>query len=587
MDRVPKSEPGSSSPPAYASTMPTNLKDMSISELVAVLRSAFQTEDFDAVEEVLESRYAEVMPLREKMEFERLGRMHAEAELREKEEECERGKKSKEIYEKLLENLKKAGVGGLRKTNAELELELKEMKKKNVELVCENYLMKEMEKKWVDDRNSIAKMRKMNAEFEGENFELKEMEKKWNISIAEMRKKNAELEGEISELKEMEKKWVDDRNSSAELKKQNAELERENCELKKKWIDDKNSIAEMRKKNAELEGENSELKVMKKKWMDDRNTIAELEGENCELKEMQKKWVDDRDSSRELRKKNDELEHENCELKKKWIDDSKALDEIRIRASVLKEEKVNAHKDLVALRRKNGELEEARKKDLATVEELKAENRKLADEKCEAEELVESLKRKFGEMNERVARLEEDTRILMSADAGGGNVEGDSPAGLRAGFGVNDEEDIGDYEFGNDTGGTMKRNEDIHHSLGGVAAPPSSKGSKDARGAPAGRMVILENGVEIINLVDSDDDDDDAGCTSQQLHGKKTLSGITIKHEPQSLSGQVHKKYTPAFGLLKRKLPFSDSSSSPSSSEDELDVESLPKSFVLSKRSKT
>ncbi|XP_057441027.1 uncharacterized protein LOC130733009 [Lotus japonicus] len=459
MDQVPKSEPGSSSPPAFASTSSRNLKDMTISELVTVLRAAYQTEDFDVVEEVLESRYAklraDVGPLREEMELERSGRMHAEEELRKKDEECEKLKKIKESYQILMKSAK------------DERIRVEAIKKKNAELECE----------------------------------LKEMKKKMEDDIQKLMKKNLVLFCENNEMKEMEKQWVDDRDSIAEMRKMNAELERENYELKKKWMDD-----------------------------------------------------------------------------------SKALAEIKIKVCVLEDEKVNVSKDLVALRRIYGELEEAKKKDLATLGELKAENRKLADEKRGAEELAESLERQFVELNGRVARLEDDTRILMAADNGGGNIEGDSPAGLRASFGVNDEEDIGDYEFGNDTGGTMRRNEDTHQAFGGVTAPLSSKGSK---GAPAGRIVKLENGAEMINLVDSDDDDDD-GCTSKRLHGKKPLSGITIKNEPQSLPGEVHqKKSTLASGLLKRKMFFSDSSSSPSSSEDKFDVDSLPISSVLKKRSKT
>ena len=84
MDLQPKTEPGSS--PIFASSSHRNLKEMSISELFSVLRA-----DFDRVEGVLVARdsklKAEIGPLQEKIEVERLMRLHAEQELKKKEEQ--------------------------------------------------------------------------------------------------------------------------------------------------------------------------------------------------------------------------------------------------------------------------------------------------------------------------------------------------------------------------------------------------------------------------------------------------------------------------------------------------------------------
>jgi hypothetical protein len=176
MDHQPKNEPG------LGSADQRNLEAMSIQELVSVLRTAFLTEDFDEVEEVLVSRYsklqAENLHLQEKFELEKLARFQAEEDLSKKEELCERGKRAQNNYETLLKEVKKTSlvdrniIGELRKKNDELELE-----------VCE---LRKLKEKWKGDSNALAELRikigdlENNKDaFEVKNNELeKSMEKK-------------------------------------------------------------------------------------------------------------------------------------------------------------------------------------------------------------------------------------------------------------------------------------------------------------------------------------------------------------------------------------------------------------------------
>jgi hypothetical protein len=87
MEHQPKTEPG------FGSTDHRNLESMNIQELVSVLRIAFLTEQFDAVEKVLVSRYnrqqTEILQLQEKFELEKLRRFLAEEDLIKREELCE------------------------------------------------------------------------------------------------------------------------------------------------------------------------------------------------------------------------------------------------------------------------------------------------------------------------------------------------------------------------------------------------------------------------------------------------------------------------------------------------------------------
>ncbi|KAK2378081.1 hypothetical protein QL285_078676 [Trifolium repens] len=141
MEHQPKTEPG------FDSTGQRNLEAMSIQELVSVLRTAFLTEDFDEVEDVLVSRYnqlqTENLLLQEKFELEKLRRFQAEEDLMKREELCEKGKRAQNNYETLLKEVKNKTslvdrniIVKLRKKNSELELE-----------VCE---LRKLKKKWVD-----------------------------------------------------------------------------------------------------------------------------------------------------------------------------------------------------------------------------------------------------------------------------------------------------------------------------------------------------------------------------------------------------------------------------------------------------
>jgi hypothetical protein len=141
MEHQPKTETG------LGSTDQRNLEAMSIQELVSVLRTAFLTEDFDEVEDVLVSRYnqlqTENLLLQEKFELEKLRRFQAEEDLMKREELCEKGKRAQNNYETLLKEVKNKTslvdrniIVKLRKKNSELELE-----------VCE---LRKLKKKWVD-----------------------------------------------------------------------------------------------------------------------------------------------------------------------------------------------------------------------------------------------------------------------------------------------------------------------------------------------------------------------------------------------------------------------------------------------------
>ncbi|KAK8467197.1 hypothetical protein PHAVU_008G277142 [Phaseolus vulgaris] len=113
MTSQPKTEPGSS-PRSISGTNKRSYDEMSISELVSVLRVAFQMKDFDEVEEELVNREAklraELGSLKEKIELERLNSIEAEERLKMREEQCEKGKRAQENYEQLLKEVKKSGL---------------------------------------------------------------------------------------------------------------------------------------------------------------------------------------------------------------------------------------------------------------------------------------------------------------------------------------------------------------------------------------------------------------------------------------------------------------------------------------------
>ena len=155
MDFQPETEPGS--PPMFASTGHRNLNEMSIPELVSVLRA-----DLDRVEGVLVARdskhKAEIWPLQEKIEVETLMRLRAEEKLKKREEHYQKLKMAQESYEALSKEGKKSGLPDMNTTE--------ELRNKNRELELENLKLMEWKRKWVDDNNGIAELKNTVAELE-------------------------------------------------------------------------------------------------------------------------------------------------------------------------------------------------------------------------------------------------------------------------------------------------------------------------------------------------------------------------------------------------------------------------------------
>jgi chromosome segregation ATPase len=198
----------------------------------------------------------------------------------------------------------------------------------------------------------------------------------------------------------------------------------------------------------------------------------------CEVKKLNEKRVVDGKAFDVLRTMMVELENQILELKGKTTEDDKSFDELREKNGELKNEvlelqsKVRVLEDdrkgLAEIEIKNGVLKETVKDNLAMISRLKNENSSLAEEKRKGEILFESLNMKFKELHERVAKMEDDTELLMRVDASwGGKNEWDPPADPMV------------AEFGNDTvqAAALPRNED---------AQPQNIGSKDAQGASLG-----------------------------------------------------------------------------------------------------
>jgi len=225
----PKIEPGSS--PRTMSTK-KGYSEMSISDLVSVLRVAYQTEDFDHVEQELVKREAklraEIGPLREKIELERLKSIEAEERLKSREEQCEKGKRAQERYEQLLKEVKKSGL--VDKSSIE------ELRKKNGALEREVLELKEFKKKKLDEGKSVAELRAKIRVLEQEkvvgdkgalgslhmkNIELEEAVKN-NLSVIEgLMTENGKLRDENNERKtlfeSLEKKYSELRASVVKL----------------------------------------------------------------------------------------------------------------------------------------------------------------------------------------------------------------------------------------------------------------------------------------------------------------------------------------------------------------------------------
>ncbi|KAL5126264.1 ABC transporter C family member 3 [Glycine soja] len=199
-----KPEPGS--PPMSTSTTQKNYKEMSISQLVSVLRVSFQTEDFDKVEEELANRdaklKAEIEPLREKIEVERLKRIEAEEKLKNRDEQCEKGKRAQQNYEQLLKEVKKNGL--VEKNTIE------ELRQMSLALQRENCELKGLKKKWLDDGKSVGELRSRISVLEEEksaldalstkNSELKEAIKIKLTAIEGLRTENCKLADEKRRL---------------------------------------------------------------------------------------------------------------------------------------------------------------------------------------------------------------------------------------------------------------------------------------------------------------------------------------------------------------------------------------------------
>ncbi|RHN57974.1 hypothetical protein MtrunA17_Chr5g0446171 [Medicago truncatula] len=180
MEHQPKTEPG------LSSSDHRNLEDMSIHELVSVLRTSFLTEDFDNVEEVLVTRdkklQTKILHLQEKFEMEKLTRFQVEEDVRKREELCERGKRAQQNYEALLKEVKQKtslierdNIGKPRKKDIELEFEVCELRKLN--------------EKWVDDSNDLGVGGLLENEknaCEVKNSELEKSEKKNGEALAEI-----------------------------------------------------------------------------------------------------------------------------------------------------------------------------------------------------------------------------------------------------------------------------------------------------------------------------------------------------------------------------------------------------------------
>jgi len=180
--------------------------------------------------------------------------------------------------------------------------------------------------------------------------------------------------------------------------------------------------------------------------------------------------------------------------------------ELRARIRVLKEEKVGDKSALDSLNMQNIELEEAVKKNLTLIEGLRAENSRLKDEKHELKRLFESLERRYSELGVNDVKLKENTMLLMSESASDcENTEVE--LNPRVSYALRDEEDFGDHD--------------------------------DAAAA--------------------------ARCTSQGLHGQKTISQIVSENKQR-------------VEMLKRKrasdIQASNSASTPSA--DFLETDNLP-----------
>ncbi|KOM46430.1 hypothetical protein LR48_Vigan07g013400 [Vigna angularis] len=217
----PKTEPGSLQS-SISTTSQKHYSEMSISELVSLLRVVYQVEDFDKIEEELKYREDKVKvdigSLREKLDLERLNSIEIEKRLKIREEQCKKGKQAQENYELLLKRMKQSGLDmdELRKRNVTLEkrmeqsgLDMDELRKRNVTLESE---VCELKKKMVEDVKYVTELRTKLEEGKAENksaldvlnmknTELKEEIKKNLADIERLRTENDKLTDEKLERK--------------------------------------------------------------------------------------------------------------------------------------------------------------------------------------------------------------------------------------------------------------------------------------------------------------------------------------------------------------------------------------------------
>ncbi|KAK7276935.1 hypothetical protein RIF29_18084 [Crotalaria pallida] len=177
MDLQPETKPGIPPPPGFGTSPPKpNLNDMTVSNLVSILRTAFRFDEFDTVEKVLVDKdaklKADIASLQLKFESERFNKIQAEEDLNKREEQFQKGKRAQELYEKLLKEVKE---------NELVHMEtIKELKEKNIGLLDENCKLKELKTKWADER-----------------VELEARKKSWEddkIALEALRSRNNELE---------------------------------------------------------------------------------------------------------------------------------------------------------------------------------------------------------------------------------------------------------------------------------------------------------------------------------------------------------------------------------------------------------
>ncbi|CAJ1971492.1 unnamed protein product [Sphenostylis stenocarpa] len=203
----PKTEPGSPLR-SFSTTHKKNYSEMSISELVSVLRVAYQMKDFDKVEEELVNREvkfrAEIGSLREKIEVERLKGIETEERLKIREEQYEKGKRAQENYEQLLKDVKKNGlvekntIGELRKKTIRALEEQKVGDKSGLDVLnMKNIGLEETVKK---NLNVIEALRTENDKLKDEMHERKTLFESLERKYSELSVSVAKLEDDIKLL---------------------------------------------------------------------------------------------------------------------------------------------------------------------------------------------------------------------------------------------------------------------------------------------------------------------------------------------------------------------------------------------------